>query len=83
MKLIISGHTDSDGDPESNKALSQRRALAIMEYLTYFASVNPNQVVAIGYGSSKPIVEEKTEADKKLNRRVEFELIREGKEEEK
>ncbi len=80
MKLIISGHTDSDGDPERNKALSQKRALAIMEYLTYFASVNPNQVIAIGYGSSKPIVEEKTEEDKKLNRRVEFELIKEGSE---
>ncbi|WP_224999625.1 OmpA family protein [Cesiribacter sp. SM1] len=82
VKLVISGHTDSDGDEESNKQLSQKRALAIMEYLVHFANVNEAQVEAIGYGSSKPIVpEEKTEEDKKLNRRVEFELIRPGEEE--
>ncbi|AHM62146.1 ompa/motb domain protein [Flammeovirgaceae bacterium 311] len=82
VQLVISGHTDSDGNAESNKQLSQKRALAIMEYLVHFASVNENQVQAIGYGSSKPIVPvERTEEDKKLNRRVEFELIRPGQEE--
>ena len=75
VMLKISGHTDSDGDEEFNQKLSQKRAMAIMEYLVAFASVNPKQVSAIGYGSSRPIVEEKTEEDKTLNRRVEFELI--------
>ena len=83
VQLVISGHTDSDGNEESNKQLSQKRALAIMEYLVHFASVNQDQVKAIGYGSSKPIVPvEKTEEDKKLNRRVEFELTRPGQEKE-
>lgn len=82
MQLVISGHTDSDGNEEFNKELSQKRAIAIMEYLVFFANVNQAQVEAIGYGSSRPIVEEKTEEDKKLNRRVEFELIREGGEDE-
>lgn len=82
VKLVISGHTDSDGNEEKNKQLSQMRALAILEYLVHFASVSPQQVQAIGYGSSKPIVvNEKTEEDKKLNRRVEFELIRPGADE--
>ena len=80
VQLTISGHTDSDGNEISNQKLSQERAMAIMEYLTFFASVNPDQVKAIGYGSSRPIVEEKSEADKKLNRRVEFELIWQGEE---
>lgn len=75
VQLTISGHTDSDGNEVSNQKLSQERAMSIMEYLTVFASVDPSQVKAIGYGSSRPIVEEKTEADKKLNRRVEFELV--------
>lgn len=84
VKLVISGHTDSDGNEELNKQLSEKRALSILEYLVHFASVHQDQVQAIGYGSSKPIVlEEKTEEDKKLNRRVEFELIRPGQEEAK
>jgi outer membrane protein OmpA-like peptidoglycan-associated protein len=82
VKLIISGHTDSDGNEDFNRELSQKRAMAIMEYLVNFASVNPDQVKAIGYGSSRPIVEEKSDANKKLNRRVEFELIRGSEDEE-
>jgi outer membrane protein OmpA-like peptidoglycan-associated protein len=78
VKLKIGGHTDSDGNEEFNQKLSQHRAIAIMEYLVAFANVAANQVEAIGYGSSRPLVEEKTDADKKLNRRVEFELIKEA-----
>ncbi|MDN5200814.1 OmpA family protein [Fulvivirgaceae bacterium BMA10] len=77
FKLKISGHTDSDGSERLNLKLSEDRAKAIMEYITYFGSVEEDRVEAIGYGSSKPIVEEKTDEDKKLNRRVEFEIIRE------
>ena len=80
VRLKIAGHTDSDGDQALNQKLSQERAMAIMEYLVAFANVDPDQVEAIGYGSSRPLVEEKTEADKTLNRRVEFELIWEGEE---
>ncbi len=80
VKLKIGGHTDSDGNEEFNQKLSQHRAIAIMEYLVAFANVDPRQVEAIGYGSSRPIVEEKSEAAKKMNRRVEFELIREAEE---
>lgn len=75
VTLKIAGHTDSDGNEEFNQKLSQHRAIAIMEYLVAFANVSAKQVEAIGYGSSRPIVDEKTEEDKKLNRRVEFELI--------
>ncbi|MFP4092202.1 MAG: OmpA family protein [Cyclobacteriaceae bacterium] len=77
FKLVIEGHTDSDGNPELNLDLSQRRADAIKEYLVDFGSIASERVEAIGYGSSKPIVEEKTEADKQLNRRVEFNIIKE------
>ncbi|WP_017730438.1 OmpA family protein [Nafulsella turpanensis] len=80
VRLKIAGHTDSDGDKIFNQKLSQQRAMAIMEYLVAFANVDPEQVEAIGYGSSRPLVEEKTEADKTLNRRVEFELTWEGEE---
>ncbi len=76
FKVRISGHTDSDGSATLNQQLSQARADAIREYIIHLAGVEEDRVEAIGYGSSKPIVEEKTDEDKKLNRRVEFEIYR-------
>ena len=74
IHLHIEGHTDSDGNPELNTKLSQARADAIRRYLIDFGKVDPVRVKATGYGSSRPIVEEKTAEDKKLNRRVEFNI---------
>ncbi len=79
FKLKISGHTDSDGTDEYNKKLSKERAQAIADYIIYFGHIPAARIETFGYGSSKPIVEEKTEADKALNRRVEFELYRPSK----
>jgi outer membrane protein OmpA-like peptidoglycan-associated protein len=77
LKLKISGHTDSKGDPNKNIQLSQNRANAIKQYVEQRANIETNRVEAIGYGSSMPIVkEEKTDEDRKLNRRVEFEIIK-------
>lgn len=76
FKLKISGHTDSDGNAQSNLLLSQKRAESIKQYVIEKGELNPDRVDAKGYGNTKPIIEEKTEADKKINRRVEFELIR-------
>jgi len=76
FKLKISGHTDSDGREEFNLELSQKRADAIKEYLVYFGSIEPERIEAEGYGSSKPLVREVTEEDKRINRRVEFLLYK-------
>jgi len=78
FKLKISGHTDSDGREAFNLDLSQQRADAIKEYIIYFGSVEASKIEARGFGSSKPIVNEQTEKDKELNRRVEFELYKSG-----
>ena len=74
--LRISGHTDSAGQEDANLKLSQERADVIKEYLIYFGSVEESRITAKGFGSSKPIVEEITEDDRRLNRRVEFEIYR-------
>lgn len=76
LKLIISGHTDSEGKPDANLRLSQARADAIKAYLTHTYNIDTSRISATGYGGTKPIVEEKTEEDRRLNRRVEFEVIR-------
>ncbi len=74
--LKISGHTDSFGSAETNLRLSKERAKTIRDYIVIFGGVDEHRVSHEGYGSTQPIVEEKTEADKKLNRRVEFEIYR-------
>lgn len=76
FKLKISGHTDSDGSYDFNMDLSDNRAKAIAEYIVYFGNIAAARIETFGYGSTQPIVEEKTEEDKALNRRVEFELYR-------
>jgi outer membrane protein OmpA-like peptidoglycan-associated protein len=81
FKVRISGHTDSDGSFDFNMDLSKKRAAAIAEYIVYFGRIPAARVETAGYGSTQPIVEEKTEEDKALNRRVEFELYRPSLEE--
>ena len=81
FKLKITGHTDSDGSYDFNMDLSIERAKAIAEYIIYFENISAARIETFGFGSSQPIVEEKTEADKALNRRVEFELYRPSQEE--
>ncbi len=77
FKLRISGHTDSRGTPEYNLDLSRRRAQAIMDYIVYFGNVPRARIEAEGYGSTQPIVPvERTDLDRQLNRRVEFQLYR-------
>lgn len=73
--LDISGHTDSQGSEDSNLRLSQARADAIKAYLNYQFKIESSRINANGYGSAKPIVAaERIEQDRKLNRRVEFNI---------
>ncbi len=80
FNLKIAGHTDQQGNAEANNKLSQQRATSIKEYLVNKGFIEPHRIQANGYGSSRPIIkEEKSEEDSKLNRRVEFEIIRQDK----
>ncbi|WP_332922530.1 OmpA family protein [Persicobacter psychrovividus] len=78
FKLKIAGHTDTKGNKQANIELSQKRADAIKDYIEYFGGIKSDRIEAIGYGAQKPLVEEKTEADRVLNRRVEFEIYRDA-----
>ncbi|MEM9982718.1 MAG: OmpA family protein, partial [Bacteroidota bacterium] len=75
-KIRIAGHTDSDGNEVENLELSQARADAIKNYIINKAGFEEERIEAIGYGSSNPIVPEVTAEDKRMNRRVEFEIIK-------
>ncbi len=76
FKLRVSGHTDSFGAEDFNLKLSKLRAQVIRDYIVIFAGIHESRVENEGYGSSRPLVEETSEADQALNRRVEFEIYR-------
>ena len=75
-RIKIAGHTDLTGDSLANLTLSRNRANSIKEYLTRNGTISPDRVNAEGYGSQQPIIsQEQSEADRRTNRRVEFEII--------
>ncbi len=68
-RMQIAGHTDSTGSEQYNLQLSQRRADAVKSQLVSYG-VAPSRITTIGYGESKPIAGNNTEAGRQLNRRV-------------
>lgn len=71
--LKISGHTDNIGTDAFNQKLSEERAFAVKEYLLA-KGVPSSNVVAIGWGESKPVDTNSTPEGRQNNRRVEFEM---------
>ena len=69
--ILIEGHTDNAGTDAYNLSLSQRRAQAVADYLKN-TSVSPSRLTTKWYGESQPIVDNSSDANKALNRRVEF-----------
>jgi len=67
----IAGHSDSIGDAEYNRFLSQRRAEAVADRLTSVLGVDPDRVTAVGYGEVEPIASNDSAAGRAQNRRVE------------
>lgn len=66
--IIVEGHTDYRGDAAYNKELSWRRANAVSVYLQrYFAT----RIISRGFGSEKPVADNRTPAGRQQNRRVE------------
>jgi outer membrane protein OmpA-like peptidoglycan-associated protein len=73
-RLKISGHTDNKGDAMANLKLSQKRAEAIKKYLMT-KGISADRFKVEWFGSSKPIADNKTEAGRQKNRRVEMLII--------
>lgn len=70
----VAGYADSTGNSGYNMALSQRRAAVVRDFLIY-SGVPSEQLVAAGYGESRPIGDNKTEEGRAKNRRVEFRML--------
>ena len=78
IKLQVVGHTDSDGNAKANKALSKRRATAVMKYLIK-NGIEKDRLSALGEGEDVPIASNETEEGKDKNRRVEFIIVERAK----
>lgn len=73
-QLFVVGHTDMTGAYESNVALAQRRAAAVVAALTSQHGIAANRLQPVGVGPVAPIASNATEAGRAQNRRVEIVL---------
>lgn len=73
-RIQVAGHTDNVGSDASNLRLSQDRANSVRTYLAS-AGVAQQRMQAVGFGESRPIADNSTEAGRAQNRRVEITLI--------
>ena len=75
MEIRLDGHTDVVGDPEANLELSQDRVNACETYMVK-KGIPSARIQAVGYGDTKPIVKKGTDEERKVNRRVEFVVLK-------
>lgn len=70
-KIIVEGHTDSQGTDESNLELGQKRAQAVRDYVVS-QGVKADQITAVGIGEGRPVADNSTAEGRANNRRVEI-----------
>lgn len=81
VEMQIGGHTDSQGREELNLNISQARADAVLNGLLARRVLTSN-LTAQGYGETRPVADNDTEAGREANRRIEFMLLTEIRERE-
>jgi len=69
--LRVEGHTDNSGTETDNRLLSEKRALAVCTALVKLG-VDCRRLIAVGFGSSKPVADNATAEGKAMNRRMSF-----------
>ena len=75
IKVEIGGHTDGEGSEKANQKISEKRALSAKKYLQDKFNIPDSRLVTKGYGSTKPVADNKTQEGRSKNRRVEFKVI--------
>ena len=76
-RVQIEGHTDSTGSAKINKKLSKERAESVRAYLMK-KGIEDTRMVAVGFGPDKPIADNATPEGQEANRRVEFNIVKQG-----
>ncbi|KVO17630.1 flagellar motor protein MotB [Burkholderia ubonensis] len=75
QRVLIEGHADSEGSPEANLQLSEARARAIRDWLVTVGGLPVTRFAIQGMGDIRPIADNRNEAGRALNRRVDISLI--------
>ncbi len=73
--VVIEGHTDSTGSDELNEYLSQQRAEAVRAYFVANGTLPDKRIVAIGYGSKRPLASNQTPEGRAINRRIDLMIL--------
>jgi len=74
VKILVEGHTDNQGNNAINDALSLKRAETVKSYLMS-KGIAANRIQTIGYGKRRPLMGNKTDFGKRLNRRTEIVIV--------
>ncbi|RUO69298.1 OmpA family protein [Pseudidiomarina salinarum] len=69
-RAVIEGHTDNVGNDADNLRLSQERAQSVVNYLTSEHDIDGDRLTAVGYGETRPVADNDTDAGKQANRRI-------------
>lgn len=75
VRVRIEGHTDPRGPEAHNDRLALERAQSVMDYIVGTLGMPRELFEVQGFGSSRPLTSNTTEADRAQNRRVEFSLL--------
>ena len=73
--ILVEGHTNDNGPMDYNLRLSEQRAQAVVHWLVK-AGVDPMRLLFKGYGFNKPLVPHGSEESSRVNRRVEFTVLK-------
>ncbi|HYA03722.1 MAG TPA: OmpA family protein [Syntrophobacteria bacterium] len=76
-KIRLDGYTDSVGKDAYNMKLSEKRAIAVKQYLIKEAGVDESKITAVGHGKADPVASNKTAAGRDKNRRTEISILSE------
>lgn len=78
-EIMVQGHTDnipiSSGTYKSNWELSTARAITVLRYFIETKGFDPTRFSATGYGEYKPLVDNSTEENRAINRRVDILIV--------
>ncbi|WP_321951748.1 OmpA family protein [Paraburkholderia bannensis] len=74
-RILVAGYTDNVGAPDSNLKLSKARAEAVRDWLIEASGIPATQFAIQGYGDTRPLADNDTDAGRAKNRRVEITLV--------
>lgn len=74
-RVEVKGHTDNIGPDEVNMRISRQRAKAVVDYLIH-EGVNRDKITYSYYGATRPLVSNETIQGRRMNRRVEIEILK-------